>query len=119
MATASMPVEVAINLIASLDPGEDPVNRTFTAALSVKPYSAFRHDLTGSGSKAIDMPSNPQLVLVLYESGTQAIELDLGTDVVTLKPGGAFLVVNPQAATSLPLTINYTSAAVIRGIVYG
>ena len=119
MATTSLPVTLSLALKTPLDPGssQDPT-RSVEVALSSKAYEVFRYDLVGAGSKAVALPSNPQLLLLVYESGTASIELDLGTDVITLRPGGIYLVVNPQAATDLPLTINHTASAVIRGTVY-
>lgn len=119
MATATLPVQIGVTLNAPTDPGVEVADRVFEALLSAKPYSNVRYDFTGSGSKALDVPANPQLIFIIYESGTAAIELDFGTDVVTLKAGGMFLVVNPSAATNLGITINYTSAAVVRAMMYG
>lgn len=119
MATTTLPVQVSVSITGEVDPGVEAAARVVELLLSAKPYTHFRFDLSGSGSKAIDVPNNPQLILVIYEQGTAAIELDLGTDVITLKQGGIFLVGNPSAATNLPLTVNHTAAAVVRGIVYG
>lgn len=119
MATTTLPVQVSISVTGEMDPGVGGAARTVELLLSAKPYTHFRFDLSGSGSKVVDVPSNPQLILIVYEQGTSPIELNLGTDVVTLKQGGVFLVGNPSAATNLPITVNHTAAAVVRGIVYG
>lgn len=119
MATTEIPVTVEVKVTSQLDPGVTLDPRTFSTLLAAKPYGQFRYDLSGSGSKALDVPANAKMVLVVYEQGTAALVIDLGTDTITLHQGGMFLIVDPAATTTPSVTLTHTAAAVVRGTLFG
>lgn len=119
MATTEIPVTVEVKVTSQLDPGVTIDPRVFSALLAAKPYGQFRYDLSGSGTKVVDVPTNAKMILVFYEQGTVALTLDLGTDTLTLHQGGMFLVADPSASTTPSLSLVHTAAAVVRGILFG
>lgn len=119
MATAQIPVNVDLSVQGALDPGTDAMVRRFIASLNAKPYDQFRYDLTGAGEKILDVPNNPQMILIVCEDGVSGVVLDFGTDTMALRKGGIFLLVNPGAATGLTLKITHAAAAVVRGMMFG
>jgi len=83
-------------------------------------------ELVGSGTKVLDLstvsPSGAKMVLLSFEQGTNntPIEVDLGTDVIELTPGGIFLVHNPNATAGISgLSVNYTTDGILWARVLG
>jgi hypothetical protein len=79
--------------------------------------SSDRLSLLGSGTKVIDFATTPvagaKAILVYHEQGTVPFELDVGTDLIEISPGGLFLVTNPTPVSGITaLSIVHTADSV-------
>lgn len=121
MAAPSLLYRLTLALSSVAHPGAaEATERSLTPSGLFVKGSSDRVELSGSGTKALDFstiaPSGAKMVLVYFEQGTNntPIELDLGTDVVELTPGGIFLIHNPNATAGMTsLSVNFTTDGIL------